>query len=510
MRFSERYGLGVSQGALDFVDVDIDNDVRLFVDPRALRLLQTEWGARCRSLIQTFFDAVIEAIVDGQHDTAMSLLSPLREPSETGLGHSVMGRRGSGVGDQLAQDIFDALSGSKVATTGLIQDLEDTALLIPGISSDRVSDIATNVLREPLAEYTAEMCDLYDIVPEPGVAVGPYWDGLQWRDLVAPMPIPNDEFIMLVPRAIVRRDGALEGEKRRYYNNFVLPMLVDRERGSGNSELIRLVKDRRTGKTRTEIYRTDVRKKYGDGKIRIVTESLADENLFARFKATQEKVVPPPLTPVQMLGEVGGDPVDWDALLDAIVALDPGKEDATRFHRATQDLLTAMFDPELAHPIREFPLHDRRKMIDIVYTNVADQQTGRDFWGWVARHHPAATVPFECKNYVGDLKNTEIDQLTGRFSPVRGRVGVIVCRRFKDKPTFVKRCRDVVADDRGFPMVLDDSDMRLLAGYRKDLDAAVVTGDASAALKSRTDFFEYLQRRFRDCCGDGGPAGWSC
>lgn len=36
MRVSEFYSLGLTQGSLDFVDVDVENDVPLFIDPRAI------------------------------------------------------------------------------------------------------------------------------------------------------------------------------------------------------------------------------------------------------------------------------------------------------------------------------------------------------------------------------------------------------------------------------------------------------------------------------------------
>lgn len=62
MRVSEFYELGRNQPALDFVDVDIYGDVRVFVDPRALRLLPSQWGDECVSIIQNFFQTALGAI----------------------------------------------------------------------------------------------------------------------------------------------------------------------------------------------------------------------------------------------------------------------------------------------------------------------------------------------------------------------------------------------------------------------------------------------------------------
>ena len=65
MRVSEYYKLGRTQPGLDFVDVDIDADLPVFTDPRALRLLPSDWGAECVSLLQNFFETILSAIRSG-------------------------------------------------------------------------------------------------------------------------------------------------------------------------------------------------------------------------------------------------------------------------------------------------------------------------------------------------------------------------------------------------------------------------------------------------------------
>lgn len=55
MRVSEFYKLGRSQPSLKFIDVDIDRDVKLFVNARAVRLLESEWGDDCSHLLASFF-----------------------------------------------------------------------------------------------------------------------------------------------------------------------------------------------------------------------------------------------------------------------------------------------------------------------------------------------------------------------------------------------------------------------------------------------------------------------
>lgn len=114
-------------------------------------------------------------------------------------------------------------------------------------------------------------------------------------------------------------------------------------------------------------------------------------------------------------------------------------------------------------PQIEFPIHGGRKRIDIAYSNVAE----RGFFGWVGKHHPSSLIFVECKNYASDPKNPELDQLTGRFSPKRGNVGLLVCRAIADRDTMISRCIDAANDDRGYVIALDDEDLTVLVEQRK-------------------------------------------
>lgn len=76
------------------------------------------------------------------------------------------------------------------------------------------------------------------------------------------------------------------------------------------------------------------------------------------------------------------------------------------------------------------------------------------------------------KNYGRDLGNPELDQLSGRFSPSRGQVGLLACRDFVDKKLFIQRCRDTAVDQRGYVIALDDGDLSALVDARRADDYA--------------------------------------
>jgi hypothetical protein len=64
------------------------------------------------------------------------------------------------------------------------------------------------------------------------------------------------------------------------------------------------------------------------------------------------------------------------------------------------------------------------------------------------------------QNYTHDPENPELDQLSGRFSGhTRGRLGLLVARKFDNRDRFIQRCIDTAHDNRGFIVPLADSDL---------------------------------------------------
>lgn len=460
MRVSEYYQLEFTQPSLDFVDVKLDTDVPLFIDPTALYLLDTEWGQECRGLINGYFTLVLEHIQNGEHNKARSLLAQLSEPNETHLGLSTGRSQGHGMGKDLAKKMWYALKESQAVATGLIEDLEDTVLMIEGIDKDIISDIVTNIIRSPLIKYTEDMCKQYGIPLVSGVASKPVWDEAHKRwdsSRFVSLPMPNNERLMLVPKAIVRRDITYDGD--RYYGTYLLEKIQNERWDEG------IVRTLKHGEQRL-IYKKTIKDEHSalsvDGKINIKEQNrnLTPERLdvLAKYKEDTKKEPRPALKHEQVAETVDTPLPDWDTLLDDLVSLPTGRDDAKKYEKAVQALFDALFSPWLMYPKPQARLHNGRKIVDIEYSNMADG----DFFKWLKDTKPSSYIFVECKNYSTDVGNPELDQLSGRFSPSRGKVGILVTRTIEDRASLIQSCRDTALDDRGYIIALDDEDLKQL------------------------------------------------
>jgi hypothetical protein len=138
--FSQLFRLGKAQAELDFVDIHLERDNPLFIDPFALGQRLDNWSHEASVTVGTFFQEVVTRIKNGEDDLALELLMYLHEPNETRLGYSKNRPQGAGLGTGQAEELFDALKESSAVQTGFITSLEETELMIEGIGRDKISD----------------------------------------------------------------------------------------------------------------------------------------------------------------------------------------------------------------------------------------------------------------------------------------------------------------------------------------------------------------------------------
>lgn len=463
VRVSEFFNLGLGQGALDFVNVDVREDVAVYIDPHALRTQRGDWAEACSRSVSSFFETLLQAIQQDDSSLVHRLVFPLSEPNETHLGQSVGRSRGRSLGsEKRARELVAQLSSSRAIATGMVLDLEETALFVEGIGTDILSDITTCLIREHLLRYTKLQSNFHGI-PTEIQFVGPIWNSTThtWdASVAAEVPRGPDGPLVLVPRAIVRFHPTLDKEK--YFTGYIRPKYEQLELAKGlSSEFVYLIHQGKRNQ-QLRVSKTELGDHLGSTKSKLVDHTDRFPDALDSYRE-HVKLPAVPLTDTDLQSRVGDTPVDLGELLDAIGAIAPGAAGATSYHRAVAALLSSLFSSCLGNQGIETKLHGGLKRIDITYDNVA----GDGFFRWLSLHFSAAIVPIECKNYTGDPSNPELDQIAMRLSPSRGQLGFLITRNISDKPRFRARCHAAASDNHGYIIALDDEDLRsLVADYQ--------------------------------------------
>jgi hypothetical protein len=461
MLLSTALGLNQSQPMLDFVDIDLDLDFPLFLDPAGFIKPRDDFAEKCRRDLQDFFEAVMKAIARGNTQKSGELLAALKEPNETHLGVSKGKPDGRGIGPKQAQGILRNLQNSVAGRTGLLRDLSDVALFVEGVGADKISDMTTNIVRRHLIEYTQQQFELHNQKIDTNLPTGLLWEtgNAQWdSSSLDRIPVVNGRRVLLVPKRYVRWRGGLQQASSKYYNHFVTNFIRD-EQLRTNGSLVTVVKTKKSQKK--VVYKKDIKKKHPLTKDFLATFSTQHPKEYAKFRQTVDRFGPVGVkTILEAKGKQFNETKFCASLIESLSKIPTGRKNATDYHHFITGVITYIFYPDLITPTIEAEINSGRKRIDIMFSNSAD-------WGFFKdrKDDPAILareVTFECKNYTDDIENPEIDQMAGRFDPRRGRFGIITCRTINDRQKAIERCRDVFQAQNGIIFVLCDADFERL------------------------------------------------
>lgn len=450
MKISETFNLHKTQYELDFVDIDPSGDTPLFLDPYYISKCDFPFAINAHSTIRSYFEFLLALLRGKCFKQAEELFSHLGETNDLCLGMSRGKPRGHGMGPEDTTAIFKELLQSRAIQSGILGDIEDFRLFVPNINKDKVSDMTANIIKKHLIDYTKEQCDLHGIPMHSNVPSGMYWDSTRksWDNQYTQRLVIDERPILLVPKRIVSfTDKYTSAEYRQH---FVLNYL--------RNENLRL--------------QTSLVKKYKHGEEYVTKKSILEHEdvidkeylakftqqhpeVFADFKKQTSKKIS--ATEGAVLDDISVNEV-CNHLIDKLAAVPSGTANASNYHNLIIGILELLLYPNLSSPKKEVDIHDGRKRIDITFNNSAE--TG--FFFTLPNSNALLPCPFvfvECKNYTGEVANPELDQLSGRFSNRRGRVGILSCRKLDQNDAFLKRCADTYEDDRGLIIPITDEDL---------------------------------------------------
>jgi hypothetical protein len=440
----------ISQYDVDFVIPRIGVDVRVGIDPFLLYKSRDPEYRNLHATLISAFNAGINAIRQGKRSEAGRLFD-FPEVSAIGLGYTRGSKRGSGVGTYLSGLVIETLVGSPSLQERGIRHVEEMQLVSAGIGPDRISDIAANVLKRFLIQYTQRQCAIWKLPVKSGVPINHIYDSSsqRWEDSYEDLPVsPVDgSAILLVPRRLVRvlpwinYDDFIHTEFKAYLaakRQIVKPFRRDSSSGVG--------------------IQTDAR---SQAKQDVVTVTRGDIGLVERYVRSREQQSVDARPAIDYIDEDACK--EAELLKDKLSGIAPGRENSAEFQQLVLEILNYLFTPELTDGKPEVRTLDGTERRDILFTNESDES----FWDYVRTEHSGIIVMFEVKN-TDDLDLAAINQTATYLGDRVGRLGVIVTRRTPSK-TVLRKILSVWNDsapNRKVILTLCDDQLRELLDIR--------------------------------------------
>lgn len=242
-------------GDVPFLDVAVDIDNRMFVDPFKIRmgLGPPSFARAANSCTSSFFDEITGAVVSStaaKRARGLDLLQHFEEPRETRLGMSKTGFDGHGGADGVGQDIWDTLDGDAavLVRVGVLHQIEDIPMFVPGIDKDITSDLTTRIIFGPLVDFTNDC-----VVKFPQLAGGTgiqsftrqVWDpvSLAWASRSVNLPTVDGRALVLVPKEWTTRHLLLNAT-RLYKTELLSHVQLERAVRTPKGKLLKTPKDR--------------------------------------------------------------------------------------------------------------------------------------------------------------------------------------------------------------------------------------------------------------------------
>jgi hypothetical protein len=204
-----------------FVDVDVERDNRVFVDPSAIRNGTCPYSIRAQERLVHFFEEVVRRRRSPEltdRIRGLTSLQRMREPGQTRMGYSVQGTNGKGFGDVLGQTLWEALADPLCCNEAL-RRIEHLPLFLDRVDSDLISDMVTRIVMDILMDFTHEMMIRYPELAQTTTTENiMVWDvkTLEWSEREIELPFIGGKQLILVPIGWVSK--ALLMRARPFYN----------------------------------------------------------------------------------------------------------------------------------------------------------------------------------------------------------------------------------------------------------------------------------------------------
>ena len=236
MKISLKYH--ISANKLDFVNINLSKDNKIFIDPAKIKKGTSEFHKSCYQKVENFIQNLLELSKRREYSTLMKIIENLYERNETRLGYSLETTHGKSFGENGGRDLIRLLAKNEWVQNGEVEDIFDCLIMIPNIGEDKVSDLITTILFTDLINYTQKQCEMWDIEMQKVKLDKLCWDAEneKWVRLKEELPMHNERPIVFVPKSFTGKKYLFSYEK--LYRDVIIPLYKEREKTTKGSRFV--------------------------------------------------------------------------------------------------------------------------------------------------------------------------------------------------------------------------------------------------------------------------------
>jgi hypothetical protein len=421
-RLTDYYGVLIPQAEADFAIPFLDEDIPLYLDPFLLWRSPSQQDNALHTAIINSFNHLGHLEKQGRHAEAVEILTALSECDEVGFGHSHT-REGRRIGSATAAEILELFRiVPEYERRGFVH-FEEIQFFVDHISRDRISDIACNLLKSFLIDYTIQQCRESHIPTSPlATPVYNYKENkiVTEPNLALPCNPETKKPIVLVPKRWLRFRPWLD------FNEYL-----------------------------TEYYPKEKLAPTEQSRVQVLTFNRQNYGAVQEYVSAKERTA----------DDCKNDPLfsqipiaSVKESLKVIKGIPRGQKDENdlKYERELSCLLASAFYPQLDFAKSQSRTESGVLIRDLIFYN----NRSHEFLKELFEKYDCRQIVMEMKN-VNELDSGHINQLNRYMTDQFGRFGIILTRRMP-LPKVYRNTIDLWAGQRRCILILDDYDMELI------------------------------------------------
>lgn len=420
-RLIDYYNIPITQEEVSFAIPFLDEDIPLYLDPFLLWKSPSQQDNALHFALLNSLNQLGFLVKKNREAEAAKTLILLSECSEAGLGSGIT-KRGLKISEKTALEVLSLFKSVPQIRDCGFTHLEEIQLLVNNISKDRISDIACNLLKSFLIDFTQDECSKYNIPMRSFSNLQVYSTKtykLETEAIELPYSPDSNDAIIFIPKRWLRYSPWIN------YDEYFDKAYVKQEDDCLNE------------------------------KVRVLDYNRQNYDAVSAFISLKERCQ----------ADCKNDPlfkqipvISARKCCDSILKLPTGKEENAdkKFEDLCTRLMASLLYPHLDFAQSQSRIESGTQIRDLIFYNNCSYPLLEEIY----KSYDCRQIVFEMKN-VHELTRDHINQLNRYLSEQFGRFGIILTRNPPKKNIF-KNTIDLWAGQRKCIICLTDEDIRMM------------------------------------------------